>query len=112
MSHELVYIKRQGFDQIIVIGNDTPLLTLNHLERAIKSLLESRSVLGKDQHNGAWIMGFDLDDELILKIKTVQWHKSHVYEELKRVLPNVTSLCDSLDLNHSNDLRLLLTQMI
>ena len=108
LSHALLSIKRQRFEQVIVIGNDTPLLTLNHLERAMMHLTHGRSVLGKDQHRGSWIIGFDLQNALILKIKSINWHKGHVYDELQQILPNVISLSDLLDLNHSTDLRLLL----
>ena len=108
LSHALSSIKRNGFEQVIVIGNDTPLLTLDHLENTVNGLLKGQSILGKDQHKGVWIMGFDLEEDLILKIEDVNWHTSHVYEELRQFLPNVISLCESIDLNHFKDLRLLL----
>ncbi len=107
LSNALRNIKNQGFDHAIILGNDTPLLTLEHIESAKQNLQKKRSVVGKDQHNGAWIIGLELNDQLINQMELIAWQDNHVYRQLVSFLPEAVSLNDSLDLNHTFDLKLL-----
>lgn len=47
-----------GYEQVITIGNDTPLLTKKHLLQAATNISPEQSVLGASVDGGFYLMGF------------------------------------------------------
>jgi glycosyltransferase A (GT-A) superfamily protein (DUF2064 family) len=57
LSHAIQSVDR-GYDKVIVLGNDSPGLHLNHLQEAFLELQDKSVVLGPDFKGGTYLMGF------------------------------------------------------
>ena len=105
LSHAIHWVSQQGFDQIIIIGNDSPGLTSAQIQEAAKHLRNGQSVLGKDHHGGAYLIGLDTGKTDLEAFENIQWQTSKVFNQLASLLPEVQVL-DKVytDLNGLGDL--------
>jgi glycosyltransferase A (GT-A) superfamily protein (DUF2064 family) len=58
LSHAIQSVLDRGYDKVIVLGNDSPGLHLNHLQEAFLELQDKSVVLGPDFKGGTYLMGF------------------------------------------------------
>ena len=102
------WVRAQGYAQMIIIGNDSPGLTQAHLLKA-KTLLENgQSVIGRDSHGGAYLIGLDTEKINKQTIEHIAWQTNLVFEQLQNCLEQVAVLQEvEIDLNTKRDLRLL-----
>ncbi len=49
---------KQGYQNVISIGNDTPNLTTKHLKKAIHLLLQQQMVFGPSKDGGVYLLGY------------------------------------------------------
>ncbi len=106
LFHAIHWVSEQGFDQIIIIGNDSPGLTAAQIQEAAKCLNGGQSVLGKDQHGGAYLIGLNIDKTDLEAFKNIQWQTSKVFSQLTSLLPEVQVLVKiHTDLNGLGDLK-------
>lgn len=100
----------QGFDRLIVVGNDCPELSVFHLQSAAKKLALGHSVLGKDQRMGAYLIGLQRDNFQAEAFAVLPWQTSDLAAALAAHLSAQGELCSlpSLrDINTTADFRAL-----
>ena len=93
----------QGFENVIVVGNDCPQLKSTDLTLA-NELLRSRDlVIGPDSHGGAYLIG--ISRKIFRKewLMRLPWHTNRFYEVLSSISENVAHLEQLSDINRSED---------
>ena len=95
----------KGYDRVITIGNDTPLLNSTHL---IKAANTSKLVLGPSVDGGFYLMGISKGEYSQELFNSFSWGKSSLlYEVLSKF--KETQLLDKLrDIDTAEDFKLLL----
>ena len=94
-----------GHEEVIVVGNDCPDLSVGHLGRAADLLARGHQVLGRDGRGGVWILGmtraaFDAD-----ALRNLRWQTAQLATDLSNVLRGARELCSLRDVNELRDLR-------
>ncbi|MGB5980626.1 MAG: DUF2064 domain-containing protein [Nonlabens sp.] len=78
-----------GFDNVITVGNDTPQLSVQHLNSAVQNLTQGDSTVGPSQDGGFYLLGLSSSafakatEKEFLKIK---WQSSQTKEDLLSLL--------------------------
>ena len=104
LTHELKRIQAQGFASVIIVGNDSPELKLDDISIAEEELLKRKSVLGKNQRGGTYLIAFRFDQTDLNQIEDVDWHTGRVAEQLNAILFSPTILKTKIDLNSQLDI--------
>lgn len=86
LSQAISEVFQQGFQKVIVVGNDCPDLNQPTLEKAIQSLREGKGVLGPDMEGGNYLIGIDKSGFCKKAFDNALRVKSHVHENLSIVL--------------------------
>jgi glycosyltransferase A (GT-A) superfamily protein (DUF2064 family) len=81
LSHAIQSVLDRGYDKVIVLGNDSPGLHLNHLQEAFLELQDKSVVLGPDFKGGTYLMGFS--KFLLIRGFKIDWQTSKVFEQLR-----------------------------
>lgn len=105
LTNELQLVARQGFESVIIIGNDTPGLSSEDILLASNQLSEGRHVLGKDNRGGAYLIGLNLRDFDFSFFDHIRWNSSSVHDQLKGALGAVYELATKTDINHLQDIQ-------
>ncbi|MFT7381069.1 MAG: glycosyltransferase A (GT-A) superfamily protein (DUF2064 family) [Roseivirga sp.] len=93
----------EGFNNVIVIGNDAPELSSKDLLWAKGRLENGKNVLGRDSHGGAYLIGVSKHSFSLNSILRVNWNTSKVYNELKLILSPEELSKSVRDLNSASD---------
>ena len=105
LIHAIDWVKAQGYHKLIIVGNDSPGLTVKQIYDAEKALVEGKSVLGKDIHGGAYLIGLDTEKQDAAVLKSIDWHSTRVFDQLTTALYEVELLSEiQADLNGIGDL--------
>lgn len=107
MCEGLKSLFAQGFDHLIVIGNDCPRLEAEDLLLAKKELLSGKSVLGYDQDGGAYLFAFSKEDFNEAAFLQLPWQSENLGKALCEQLSSVkevVELEDKEDINNVEDL--------
>ena len=104
-----------GYENVIVVGNDTPQLKSRHLVQASDSLENGTAsiVLGPSVDGGTWLMGFNRDAFHPETIKSLPWNTSRLYSsiiEQHEPIQIIQVLELFQDIDHTKDLHLFLNQ--
>ncbi len=84
----------KGYQKVISIGNDTPNLTLNHINSAISSLETQEMVFGPAKDGGVYLLGFSKSAFNEKAFKNFSWLTSSVSNEIKNfALQNKITFC-------------------
>ncbi len=83
----------QGFDRLIVVGNDCPALSVFHLQSAARRLDEGQSVLGADQRMGAYLIGLQRENFQEADFAALPWQTSDLAAALATHLLGKGGLC-------------------
>ncbi|MBT8321359.1 MAG: DUF2064 domain-containing protein [Eudoraea sp.] len=115
-THAIKKIFSMGYDGIITIGNDTPALGNEQLQKAYKNLKTGKSVLGPSLDGGFYLLAIPkavFSEEAFLSIS---WNSPQVFRQMQRYLQKRNeSLCvlSALgDLDSLSDAVLLLDRYI
>lgn len=73
----------QGYDKVIVIGNDCIELQADHLLLANTNLQLNDSVLGADFNGGAYLIGISKRNFIAKQFAAISWQTPCVFKELK-----------------------------
>ncbi|MFB0905173.1 MAG: DUF2064 domain-containing protein [Nonlabens sp.] len=113
LSHAIQSVLDRGYDKVIVLGNDSPGLHLNHLQEAFLELQDKSVVLGPDFKGGTYLMGLSkiyFNKEAFAKI---DWQTSKVFEQLQALYSaqklGITAPLN--DCNSKNDFKKLLQNL-
>lgn len=69
-----------GYEELIIIGNDSPDLTTQHLIETLKNLSKAKIVVGPSQDGGIYLLGLT-KNSLTSKIKA-RWNTSFVKDDI------------------------------
>lgn len=95
----------QGFDKVIVVGNDCASVKTSHLRAAAQKLHEGHNVLGPDRRGGVWLIGLHRKDFVAADIKNLRWGGEELFADLSETLPRLDFLVSLQDVNTLGDLR-------
>lgn len=73
----------QGFEKVIIVGNDSPGLTAAAIQKANVSLDHNELVLGPDFKGGAYLIGISKSVFNKDLFATLDWKTSKVFKQLK-----------------------------
>jgi uncharacterized protein len=100
----------QGYERVIVIGNDCPQLTVRDLHQAAGLLCQHDTVLGPSQNGGVYLLG--LSKQVFEKagsFEQIPWQTPEVHQELKAYFgqqqTTVACLSTYADINTPKDFR-------
>ena len=108
LIHSLKSVSDKGFERVIIIGNDAPQLSVDDMLSAETALNEGVNVLGKDKRGGVYLIGLDLKTFNSAHLQRVQWHSTHVYRQLSKLLGDAYELSERYDINRISDLKSLM----
>ena len=83
LSTAVQAIFNQGFEKVIIVGNDTPGLSTQLIHNARFSLDQNDLVLGPDYKGGAYLIGLSKDDFNKNLFANLSWRTSKVLQQLK-----------------------------
>ncbi len=78
------YIFNQQFDQVIVIGSDSPDLPKDILDQAFLNLQTNKAVIGPSLDGGYYLLGFTRAGYSTNLFKDITWGSDKVFDETKR----------------------------
>ena len=106
LIHAIDWVKAQGYHKLIIVGNDSPGLTVQQLIEAEHAIDQGKPVLGKDIHGGAYLIGLDTEKLDVALLNGIDWHSSRVFDQLMAALCEVELLSEiQADLNGIGDLK-------
>jgi glycosyltransferase A (GT-A) superfamily protein (DUF2064 family) len=83
LSHAVQAVFNEGYEKVIIVGNDTPGLTIKDIQQAAASLENNELVLGPDHRGGAYLIGISKNSYNRSLFARVNWKTSKVVQELK-----------------------------
>ena len=87
---------RNGFDNIITIGNDTPHLKTAHLLKAHHALQEGKTVLGPSLDGGFYLMGIHKSNFDQETFKRLPWQRFSLFNRISTLLDLTDSVLHQL----------------
>lgn len=95
----------KGFQSVICIGNDCPELTVEVLQKTVAQLQNGQSVIGPDNHGGAYLIGVQKEDFQAEIFENLPWQTAELRENLVQMLGNKPQLLPAFaDINDEIDL--------
>jgi len=73
---------KKGFDNIIVIGNDTPQLKTKHLKQAEIEISKGKTVIGPSVDGGFYLMGISKSNFNAADFLKLPWQQSNLLEQV------------------------------
>lgn len=111
ISNTIQEVFNRGFEKIIIVGNDCPLLNLATLRKAVYQLQNNDVVIGPDKRGGIYLLGISKSFFCKKEIEHLPWQTSGLafalqsYLKSLQVLPFVLKTLS--DINETSDLFLL-----
>ncbi|MGW8122997.1 DUF2064 domain-containing protein [Roseivirga echinicomitans] len=93
----------EGFENVIVVGNDAPELSKEDILWAKNCLENGRNVLGRDSHGGAYVIGLTKNDFCRDAFLKIDWNTPLVFDQLKSLLASEELDKRLIDLNKRSD---------
>lgn len=107
-SNAITSVFDKGFENVIAIGNDCPLLDSNDIISAYKLLLAGNNVLGPSTDGGIYLLGIkksEFDIDIFQKLK---WQESTLFLDIQKYFQNegskVCLLAEKQDIDKEADL--------
>ncbi|MFT4778061.1 MAG: glycosyltransferase A (GT-A) superfamily protein (DUF2064 family) [Flavobacteriales bacterium] len=97
----------QGFENVVVIGNDCAGLQTDDLLHAASIAQSNKVALGPDLRGGTWLIGLNNQAFAQTNLTLFNWQKKSLFSELVAHFgpENTTELSAKIDLNSERDLR-------
>jgi uncharacterized protein len=107
LSHAIESCFNDGFEKLIIIGNDCLRLSHLHIQRAEKSLLTQDTVLAPTKRGGIYLIALNRTAFNTNDYCTAKWQTTEIYSDLQkrtsaRPVPQLPVLND---INCSNDIQ-------
>ena len=100
----------RGIDNLITIGSDCAALTKRNILEASDALPKKDAVVGKDNHNGIYLLGFKRKLFSRKEFLTFKWGSNQLFNNVvqyfstkQNVAPQILKV--RIDLNHFKDLQ-------
>lgn len=110
LSRAVNSLFERGFENLVVIGNDSPDLTSALLCKAFCSLERGKPVLGPSADGGVYLIGLHKQHFEYEGFLNLPWRKEHLFTQMiswiqSRGVGQVTVLNCKMDLDNSRDFR-------
>jgi len=76
----------KGYERIITIGNDTPLLQTAHITETARQLAEGKTVLGPSVDGGFYLMGLHKSQFSASQFEKLSWQTASLLQEVSVLL--------------------------
>ena len=83
ITHAIGYVFQQGYERVIVIGNDTPMLTKQHILTAHHLLQEKNMVIGPSTDGGIYLLGIHKTCFQSNTFKQLDWQSASLFASLQ-----------------------------
>jgi glycosyltransferase A (GT-A) superfamily protein (DUF2064 family) len=104
LSHAVNAVFSQGYHNILIVGNDAPSLTGQHLVEAKALLQQGKNVIAPDSHGGAYLIGITKHSFTQSDFDNINWGTESVFNELKSTFNSEVIGAELIDINSLNDL--------
>lgn len=81
-SNAISAVYKQGFSHVVVVGNDTPHLTIDHLKKAISATENEELVLGRATDGGFYLLGVSQEQFVSVPFHKFSYQKRSVAKEI------------------------------
>jgi len=93
-TNAIEYVFTMGFEKVITIGNDSPLLKTKHLLKASKNISANKSVLGASTDGGFYLMGFHKTQFKAQDFVGMPWKTSQLQKQVYTwAINNALDIC-------------------
>lgn len=110
-ANAIAYVFKQGFDNIITVGNDSPHLSSAHIATALSDLEGNRAVIGPSADGGFYLMGLNRSDFEKADFIGLSWQTSRLKEEIVSLLSakrkDITLLTTLFDIDTLWDVKII-----
>ncbi|MEM8999168.1 MAG: DUF2064 domain-containing protein [Bacteroidota bacterium] len=79
-SNAIQQVFFKGYTKVITLGNDSPLLTSNHILIATTQLSEQHCILGPSTDGGFYLMGIHRNNFNLKSFAILPWQKNSLYQ--------------------------------
>ncbi|MFT5964622.1 MAG: glycosyltransferase A (GT-A) superfamily protein (DUF2064 family) [Flavobacterium sp.] len=83
LSDAIQVVFEKGFEKVIIVGNDSPGLTIHHLQNACLGLQNNKWVFGPDCIGGTYLIGVSKSVFNPALFSKISWSTTQVVTELK-----------------------------
>lgn len=112
LSNAISIIFDKGFQKVVVVGNDCPTLTSEHILEADRHISPTNLVLGPSLDGGTYLIGIHKTTFQPTVFQNLAWQSQHLLNDFSNSMPGCRENCHFLspeiDIDHKNDLFLLL----
>ena len=110
LSNAMKTLFDQGYESLVVIGNDSPDLTTATLREAFSSLERRNPVLGPSDDGGVYLIGLQRDHFDYDAFLRLPWRREHLFLYMIRWIqskgiPHIRVLNCKMDLDTTTDFR-------
>jgi uncharacterized protein len=114
ISHSFEIVFAQDFDSVLMIGTDSPTLSIEILETAFSALKTADSVIGETFDGGFYLIGLHQSNHKIFK--DIEWSTPKVFSQtndnLEKLGLNVSRLPILYDIDTPEDIELLMSDKV
>lgn len=82
LSNAITTVFQTGFEQIVVIGTDTPNISCNILKTAAAKISTSTAALGASKDGGVYLIGFHKSSFEKASFQALPWQENNVFQSL------------------------------
>lgn len=86
LSYAVQQVWEAGFEQVLIVGTDTPELNSPLLQKAAQQISPTQSVLGAATDGGAYLIGLHSHQFKAQEFAALPWQEAHLYEVLSNHL--------------------------
>lgn len=86
LSHAIQLVWNRGFEQVLVVGTDTPHLSTALLQQAAEQISPIQSVLGAATDGGAYLIGLHCSQFQAAAFAALPWQEEHLFQALSAYL--------------------------
>jgi glycosyltransferase A (GT-A) superfamily protein (DUF2064 family) len=105
LTNAMARVYAEGFERVLVVGNDCPSILPMHLRAAAQMLDNGQNVLGPDRRGGVWLIGLQRADFFADKLVDLSWETPELYADMMALFPEAIDFASLGDLNSFEDLR-------
>jgi len=112
-TNAIASVFKNGFSNIITIGNDTPHLKTHHLKHTAQQLALGKTVIGPSIDGGFYLLGLQKSNFEASEFKNLPWQRLGLYHQISLWLHEESSELIKLpvlqDLDNERDLQSILS---
>lgn len=82
LSNSIASVFQAGFEQVLVIGTDTPDISRDLLQKAAQQISSTQASLGASKDGGAYLIGFHQTQFNKADFSNLDWESDHVFDTL------------------------------